>query len=339
MDDHFFIDPEMIKRGAKFSKDYTTVAEYSKRGGGVSFSTPFTLKNQLSTLRKTYELTRNAAKAQVVIEIINPRNPEQRTKYWTTAMEWTAMGEWHREMDRHFIYSRYNKSEGKTVKLKDGSNRPILHGAGIRQQIAPANIRFYTKLTYGLLEDFLSELCFNATYDGTNFKFVALTGREGMKQFDRAIQEYRNGAGITVTDSGTFITGSGSDLTLTGHFKTVEFLNGISITVKHFPPYDDIDRNRLLHPVTKKPVESYRFTILNFGQVKGSANIRKVALEDSEDAMWSVSGSIDPMGNVAKSTKTQKASGVDGCEVHYLSECGIQVQDPTSCGELILQVF
>jgi len=329
-----FLDPADILAGARFSKDYSTVGEYSERGGGVQYSTPFKLTNQLTTLRKTYNCSRNAAKAVMVIEMKLENG--KSTKLWTKLQEWTAMTEWYREIDRSMIYSVYNKDSKGQVKLQAANGMPIYHGAGLRQQISPSNIRFYTKLTYDILDGFLLDLSYNADKWGGDQHFVALTGKMGMREFDRAIQEKARGNNITVTDNGTFITGKGDSLTFTGYFKTVEFLNGISLTVKEFHPYDDLIRNRILHPKTKKPVESYRFTILNFGRKDGKSNIRKVAMADSEMAMWTVAGSTDPMGGVAKSISTQRASGTDGYEVNYLSECGIQIQDPTSSGELIL---
>ena len=50
--------------------------------------------------------------------------------------------------------------------------------AGLFEQIAPANIRYYTTLTAELLEDFLFDLCYNML--GTQErKFIALTGEMG----------------------------------------------------------------------------------------------------------------------------------------------------------------
>ena len=115
-------------------------------------------------------------------------------------------------------------------------------------------------------------------------------------------------------------------------------MNGIELTVKEFAPYDDIVHNRALHPVTGKPVESYRFTLLNFGQKDGKSNIRKVIKRGSADAMWYVAGSTDPMGNVAKSMSAMRSSGVDGYQVHFLTEEGIQMEDPLSSAEFILNV-
>ena len=332
-----FAEVGEVNSGARFSKDYNTQPENSIRGGGVSYSTPYKLTNQLTTLRKTYNVTRNAAKAVMVLELTSPDG--KKTKLWTKLAEWTAMAEWYREIDRASIYSIYNKNAKGQVGLKGDNGRPVFHGAGIRQQIAPGNIRFYTELTFDILDNFLLDLSYNADKWGGNHNFVALTGKMGMREFNRAVTEHARGNNITVTDSGTFISGKGDSLTFTGYFKTVEFMNGVTLTVKEFPPYDDIIRNRILHPKTKKPIESYRFTILNFGQNKdGKSNIRKVALQDSEMAYWHVAGSTDPYGGVAKSISTSRASGADGYEVHCLTECGIMLEDPTSCGELILAV-
>ena len=188
------------------------------------------------------------------------------------------------------------------------------------------------------MDEFLLDLSYNADRFGGDYNFVGLTGKMGIREFNKAILERQKELGITVTNSGTFITGQGSDLTLTGHFKTVEFLNGVSLTVKEFSPYDNKTRNRTLHPVSKKPLESYRFTILNFGTVKGEANIRKVAKNNSENAMWYVCGSTTPYGDVANSMNTMRSNGLDGYEVHMLAEVGIQIQDPTSCGEMIMRL-
>jgi len=332
-----FCDPDFLKPGARWSKDWSSVEEYSIKGGGHGYSTPYKLRNQLTTMRKTYKVTREAAQAVMVVELFSP-DGSQSTKLWTKLAEWTAMAKWYREIDRSFIYSKYNKNSQGIVTLQGENKRPIYHGAGFREQISPANKRYYTTLTYEILDEFLLDLSYAADKWGGDHKFVALTGKMGMREFDRAMKEYNNSNGITITDHGTFITGKGDELGIDGYFRTVKFMNGIELTIKEFPPYDDIIRNREVHPLTGKPVESYRFTILNFGRKNGKANIKKVAMKDSDMAMWHVNGSTDPYGGVAKSISTMRSTGIDGYEVHFLSQCGIMVEDPTSCGELILRI-
>lgn len=331
-----WIKTSQLAEGARFSKDFSTVEEFSDKGGGTDFVAPMTLKNQLTTLRKHYAVSRSAATDVMVIELFSEDG--QSTKVWTKLAEWTALAQWYKEIDRSYIYTIYNKDPQGNVRLEGKNNRPVYHGAGVRQQISPANKLFYTKLTYDIMDEFLLDLSYNADKWGGDYNFVALTGKMGIREFNKAVLERQKDLGITVTNSGTFITGSGDDLTLTGHFKKVEFLNGVSLTVKEFSPYDDKNRNRTLHPVTKKPLESYRFTILNFGTVKGAANIRKVAKSNSENAMWYVCGSTTPYGEVANSMSTMRSNGLDGYEVHMLAEVGIQIQDPTSCGEMIMRL-
>ena len=335
---NMFCAPELLAVGARFSKDWSSVEEYSSRGGGHGYSTPYKLRNQLSTLRKTYKVSREAAKAVMVVELYDPADPSKKTKLWTKLSEWTAMAYWYREIDKSFIYSKFNKDKEGFVKLQGENQRPVYHGAGFREQISQANKRSYTQLTYEILDEFLLDLSYAASKWGGDHKFVALTGKMGMREFDRAIQSYVKGNNISVTDHGTFIDGNGDQLKFTGYFSSVKFMNGIELTVKEFPPYDDIVRHRELHPITLKPIESYRFTILNFGKKNGKANITKVAMKDSDMAMWHVCGSTDPYGGVAKGINVQRSTGIDGYEVHFLSQCGLMLEDPTSCGELILKI-
>lgn len=333
-----YIDPAEVDLGGSFSKDYSIVGEFSDKGGGTNFSTPMKLQNQLTTLRKQYACTRSAATDVMVMTLFS--DDGQETKMWTKLQEWNFISQWYKEMDKSFIYSEYNSDAQGYTNLRDENGRPIYTGAGIRQQISPANVRYYSRLTYQILDDFLLDLSYAAKRWGGDTKFVALTGKMGMREFDRAIKEYNSDNSITVTNSGTFIKGDGSELTLTGHFKTVEFLNGISLTVKEFDPYDDPVRNGgNLHPVSGKPVESYRFTILDFGTTANrKPNIRKVAKKDSDNAMWYVAGSTTPFGEVAKSMNVMRSSTVDGYEVHRLAEVGIQMENPLAAGELIFNI-
>jgi hypothetical protein len=157
----------------------------------------------------------------------------------------------------------------------------VFEGAGIREQIAPANQRYYTELTENIVRDFLIDLSYNVTPESDRH-FVAFTGEYGFAEFDKAM---RNSASqYTLVDS-VFVTGKGQDLKLGGQFKTYEGLNGTKITLKHLPLYDNTVRNRQLHWKTGRPIESYRFTILDFGTQGGESNIQKVYKKDSDMIM------------------------------------------------------
>ena len=263
--DKDFVDPAVLGVGNQVSKLYSTVEEYSTKGGGTTYATPVELINQLTTLRKHYDVSRNAAKEVMIVELRHPEDPRLSTKLWTKLAEWNSMAQWQREIDRSMIYTQFNSSPVKEVRVWGESKRPVYHGAGFRQQISPSNTQLYNNLTYDLLDDFLLKLSYSATPWGGNHKFVGLTGKMGMREFHKAIVAKQNTLGITVTDNGTFISGTGQNLTFQGQFTTVKFLNGVELTMKIFDPYDDIKHNRTLHPITQKPIESYRITFRNFG--------------------------------------------------------------------------
>jgi hypothetical protein len=287
----------------------------------------------LTTLRLSYDITGSAYSTVLAVGLKDPKSGKV-SYLWSDFQEWKAAREWMKRLERQLVYSKYNANPDGTTSLMGSNGRPVYIGAGLLQQIAPANRRFYTELTADLLEDFLYDMSYNLL--GTNErKFVAFTGEMGMREFDRVLKE--KAAAFTVVDS-KFVTGSGQELTLGGQFTTYKMTNGIELTVKHLPLYDDIVHNRKLHPITGKPTESYRFTFLDFGMRDGESNIVKVARKDREMSIWHTGGSVTPGAGYAKSANTLRSNAKDGYSVHFLGEVGIMVRDPRACGELILDV-
>ena len=213
-------------------------------------------------------------------------------------------------------------------------NKMVYVGAGLLQQISNSNRQTYTKLTADLVEDYLFNLSYNILAKGER-KFVALTGEMGMKEFDRILKEKASAYNLIDTK---FVSGSGQELTLGGQFTTYRMLNGIELTLKHFPLYDNIVYNRELHPVSGKPIESYRMTFLDFGSYDGEANIQKVVRKDREMVMGHTRGLVGPKVGHGKTISTMMSNAKDGYSVHFLTEQGIMVKNPTTSGELILEV-
>lgn len=333
-----FVDPDDIKVGAKFVKDYSAVAEGSHKGGGSAFDLPLKLKNRTTTLRKSYSITRSAATTAMVIKIKNPDNPNEETNLWVREAEWKHLMSWGQEIEKMLMYGKYSDLQRGYFEGPEGRQVPVYQGAGLREQISPANQRSYTHLTYDQLDDFLLDLSFSSSKYGGARDFLAVTGQMGMRELERAIQEYTSKNNIQVTDAGTFITGSGSELTLTGHFKRIEFINDISLTFKRMALYDDTERNRKKHPVSGKPLESYRITILSTKTYDGKPNIMKVSKQGSENLMWYNAGSIypnSPLTGAGDTGMRSSSGGFDGYTVHYLTETSLKLNDPTCCGELI----
>jgi hypothetical protein len=325
-----YIPPSLLKPGCQVSRLGSAYEEYSEEADIVNYQAPFRLRNHLTTMRMSYDITGSAVSTVMVIALRDPKS-KKSTYYWSAYQEWVALRQWYQRVDRMTVYSKYNANPNGTVDLKGTNGRPVYIGAGLLQQIAPANRTTYTKLTKDLLDSFLSDLSYNILGFGER-KFVAFGGEMALRELDRVLREAASG--YTLVDT-HFISGSGQNLTLGGQFTTYRGLNGIELTLKHLPLYDNPVYNRKRHPITGKPLESYRITIIDFGRRDGEANVQKVVRKGRELVMWYTGGSVAPGAGFATSATTLRSNAKDGYSVHFLSEQGIRIADPTTSGELI----
>lgn len=329
-----YILPSLLTPGKQVSRGGSAYEEYSEEADIVNYQTPFKLRNHLTTMRLSYDITGSALSTVMVIAMRDPKT--KKTSYlWSDYQEWLALRQWYNTIDRQLVYSKFNANADGTTDLVGSNGRPVYIGSGLLQQIAPSNRQTYTTLTADLLEDFLFNLSYNLL--GINErKFVALTGEMGMKELDRVLRSKASALGLTVIAGAQFITGSGQNLTLGGQFTTYKMLNGVELTLKHFPLYDNIVYNRKLHPVSGKPLESYRMTFIDFSNRDGESNVMKVVRKGREMVMWHTGGSAAPGVGFSKSINTLRSNAKDGYQVHFLSEQGVMIKDPTACGELYI---
>lgn len=325
-----YVHPDYLAIGKQVSREGSAYEEYSEEADIVNYQTPFKLRNHLTTMRLTYDITGDAYSSVMIVAFRDPKTKKQ-TLYWSVYQEWVAMRQWFERIDRQTMYSKFNANADGTVTLRGTNGRPVYIGAGLLQQIAPANRKTYTSLTLDLLDTFMFDLSYNILGQGER-KFLALTGEMGMKEFDKVLRE--KASGYTLIDT-KFVSGGGQELELGGQFVTYRGLNGVEMTLKHFPIYDNPVYNRKLHPVSGKPLESYRMTFIDFGMRDGESNIMKVVRKDREFVMWHVAGSVAPGSGHAKSISTLRANAKDGYSVNFLSEQGIMLKDPTTSGELV----
>jgi hypothetical protein len=331
-DPTLYVPQSLLAVGKEFSKDYNVVEhDMSRTSGDTTYATPFMMENYMTTFRKMYSVSGAAQSKVLKISLMNPQGKEVANT-WVKYAEWEFWAQWMDEMEKSYIYGKGNVMKNGTTNMKGASGNPIYTGAGLEEQIAPANKRYYTTLTEQVLRDFMDDLAFNGTVDGPR-EYVALCGRQFMNLFDQALKA--SASNYTLVDS-KFITGSGQELALGAQFKTYVGLNGDRITLKECPLYNDVVRNRALHPQTGKPAESYKATFLNFKlNSNGESNVQKVYHKGREMATTYIEGLCSPYGMKKSGTA---ASPVDGYEFHALSECGIMLKDPTDAGQLILDV-
>lgn len=326
-----YIPAELLLPGCQVSRVGSAYEEGSDEADILNYSTPFKLRNTLTTMRLDYSITGTAYSTVLAIEIQDPTT-KKSTYYWASYQDWEAIREWIRRVDYQLMHDQFAGNVLGQVPAGT-TGRPVYRGAGLRQQISPSNRSYYSEFSLKLLEEFLLDLSYNIL--GTSErKFLALTGEMGMIQFDRAVK--KEVGNLLLVDT-KFVTGSGMELTFGGQFTTYKMPQGIEFTVKCYSPYDDLIHNRILHPVTKKPVESYRYTILDIGRRNGKSNIVKVMRKDRGFVQWYTGGAVSPSG-YSKDKNTMRSNAKDMYTVHFLGEQGIMVVDPRACGELIMEL-
>lgn len=323
-----YIPVEYLLPGRQVSRLGSAYEEYSDEADIINYSTPFKMRNHLQTLRLTYDITGDAYSTVLAIALKDPETGKS-SYLWADYQYWIALREWKRREEKALLFSKSNRNADGTYGLKGTNGRPVPTMSGLFEQIAPANVRYYTTLTCELLEDYLFDLCYNLL--GTNErKFMALTGEMGIREFDRILRE--KAASFQLIDT-TFVTGSGQNLTLGGQFTTYKMTNGIELTVKRCALFDNMDMFRQLHPITGKPLMSYTFLFVDLGQRDGQANIVKVCRKGREFVQWCTAGSVAPAG-YANDINTVRSNSRDGYQVHFLGEEGIMLRNPLSCGIL-----
>lgn len=323
-----YIPGEYLLPGRQVSRIGSAYEEYSDEADIINYQTPFKMRNNLTTLRLTYDITGDAYSTVLAIALKDPETG--KTSYlWSDYQYWVALREWKRREEKFLLFSHSNRNADGTYALRGTNGRPVPVSAGLFEQISPANVRYYTKLTAELFEDYLFDLCYNLL--GTNErKFIALTGEMGIREFDRILKE--KAASFNLIDT-KFITGSGQELTLGGQFTTYKMTNGIELTVKRCALFDNMELFRQLHPLTGKPLMSYTFLFVDLGQRDGQANVVKVCRKGREFVQWFTGGSVAPNG-YANSINTLRSNSRDGYSVHFLGEMGIMLRNPLSCGIL-----
>lgn len=327
-----YVPPALLETNRETSKDYNIVEnDMSRTSGDTTYATPFMMENVMTTFRKKYSVSGAAQEKVLKISLMNPDGKETANT-WVKYAEWEFWSQWMDELEKAMIYGKgnVNKTNG-TTSIKGVTGNAVYSGAGLEEQIAPANKRYYTTLTEQVIRDFMDDLSYNGTEDGPR-NYIALCGRQFMNAFDQAMK--RSASNFQLVDS-KFITGSGQELKLGGQFVSYVGLNGDTFTLKECPLYNSVIRNRQLHPQTGRPVESYKATFLNFKMNGGESNIQKVYSKGREMSSVYIEGMASPYGMKKGGTAS---SPVDGYEFHAMSECGLMVKDPTDCGQLLLDI-
>ena len=109
--------------------------------------------------------------------------------------------------------------------------------------------------------------------------------------------------------------------------------NGAELELIHCPLYDDREINFEIDPLTGFPVESQRFTFLDFSGGEGKSSNIKFFKKKGGYKLGYVSGLQNPYG---PANGEMMSHGGDYYTMIVNDESGVHIEDVTRCGELIL---
>lgn len=333
--ENLYVPAADLAEGTRWSKDYSLVEQtLSKRGGGVTHTSPFKMENTMSMIRKQYEvpgnMIRQGKNAPLAFSFRDADGNIQTQ--WIKKLDFDFMAQFRRERARMLVYGNSNKrADGSYANIGE-SGYEIRAGYGLYEQMSPSNVFYYS--TFDI--DWLTEVAIGLSVGKLpedQRRFVLSTGEYGMFQFHRAVET--KASAWTPNFSQDRITISGNKMSYRGQFLEYRAVNGIVFELMHDPRKDDPVRNKIMHPEGGL-ASSREMDLFDFGTASGEPNIQLVALEGDEEIYRYIPGLRDPYSPYNNQTQPgMAASPVDGYEVHRAYIGGVYIKNPMRCARLI----
>lgn len=292
--------------GVKFSIESAYVEdELSTRGAGIQFTSPYLMRNSISTLRFEHKVSGAMIDCKVEpvyfagIETRDPNTGKVHSSVtWMQEVYWQFEKAMSRIKAKTLMFGKTNRDENGRFLNKGESNIEIKAGSGIREQMEVSNTTTYNKFSMKILEDLLSELS-EGKLDFNERKFMVRTGERGMAQAHRAITAEASGwTAIGFDNTNTaYIQKVSSKYHANSYkagFQFTEWMapNGIHVMFEVDPMYDDKVRNKIFHP-DGGVAESYRYDIFYIGSME-EPNIQKVKVRGDDELRGYIAGIRDP---------------------------------------------
>lgn len=333
--DNLYIPAAELAEGTRWSKEYSLVEQtLSKRGGGVSHTSPFKMENTMSMIRKQYEVPGNMirqGKNAPLAFSFKDQDGNVQTQ-WIKKLDWDFLTQFRREKARLITYGNSNKLPDGSYGNTGESGYEIRAGYGLYEQMAPSNIFYYN--TFDI--DWLTEIAIGLSVGKLpedQRRFVLSTGEYGMFQFHRAV-ETKASAWTPNFHQGR-ISISGNKMSYQGQFLEYRSVNGIVFELMHDPRKDDSVRNKIMHPEGGL-ASSREYDLFDFGTANGSPNIQLVGMEGDEEIYRYIAGLRDPYSAYNNlSAPSVASSGVDGYEVHRAFIGGVYIKNPMRTARII----
>jgi len=297
---------------------------------GQNYAYPDTYKNWLTLSRKKCKIMGTDLTDVTWIE-----SNGSRLWYFTKEQQMTDQFMYELELNRWYAKHSNTTSAADYPGDVGGplTGLPVM-GDGLIEQIDTTNTATYTAgaLTEEKITEFIGQLSLNAMQSEGNV-WVVFAGTQGRIDFHRAMKE------LIVAPSGSMTGGSfldvqeGRDIALGGNFSEYNAL-GNKIVVAHCPVFDDDTLHNSISSSFNTSNESGRMVFMDFGTSSGVSNVELISKGAEGYNRNFLKKYVSGMVNPYDQNSMLAANGDDFFECHVLSESGIIVRNPLSCGIL-----
>jgi hypothetical protein len=336
-DDDLFVPFEELAAGKRFSKEWTLVEQtLSKKGSGVNYTSPFSMRNAFSFLRKEDKFPGNMKGRPIGTYF---KDSEGNVfKIWTQYASYQMDMELAQEKAFALVFATANRKVDGTYKDVGKSGYMKVQGAGFRQQMECSNTEYYTEFSIDLINNMLLDVS-EGRLPADQRRFVLKCGERGAVQFHKALEDYvhlytpnRDEQRLYTVNSSFAKMGKGYG----GQFVEYTGPNNVVVALEVDNMYDNKVRNKVYHP-DGGVAESYRYDIFDIGTVEGEPNVQKVTVREGDYIMGIEPGLRNPLtpGN----DRNLMSSGVDGWKEHRACYISGKVHDPSKTASLIPDVL
>lgn len=326
-----FLPVALLQTGQQWAKLYSTYGEADHEDGSTQYHAPLALSDSLGKFRKKYQVTDYAAEQVLAVKLQDTKGGNHDT--WINYAEVEYWRQWYRELETAYWYNRRANS------IESSSGRKVDTFSGIQEKLEDSHLHYYSELTAKLIEEYLMDIFYSRVKPGSKRHIKVFTGEYGMLLFNRAMQDLLDKRGwFIANDNFNPVQKTKSEYNSNAYAYGYQFVkyimhNGAELELVHNPLYDDRRIHFEIDPITGYPVESMRFTFLDFSGSDGTSNIKLVSKRNGYKFGY-VAGLITPYGPQKGSLMSHSG---EYYSMHVSKECGIHIEDITRCGELILK--
>ena len=120
-----YIPGEFLLPGRQVDRIGSAYEEYSDEADIINYQTPFKMRNHLSTVRLTYDITGDAYSTVLAIALTDPETGK-KSYLWSDYQYWKALREWKKREETMLLFSKSNRNADGTYNLKGTNGRPKL---------------------------------------------------------------------------------------------------------------------------------------------------------------------------------------------------------------------